>query len=131
MMVPNRRDTLKLGLGFGAALTSGAASLAAAEDFFHGKTVRLLVAAQPGGSYDLTARILSEFIGNYIPGKPTFVVQNMVGAGGLTMTNYLYNAAPKDGTVCGLPLNSVFLEPSLRLLSREGGQANFDLSKIN
>jgi tripartite-type tricarboxylate transporter receptor subunit TctC len=130
MSVMDRRRFLEV-LGAGAALIASQSPSRADTDFFQGKTIRLLVAAQTGGGYDLTARVVAEFMGNHIPGKPSFVVQNMPGAGGLTMTKYLYNVAPKDGTVTGMPLNSLFLEPSLHLLSREGGNADFNLEKLN
>jgi tripartite-type tricarboxylate transporter receptor subunit TctC len=47
------------------------------------------------------------------------------------MMNYLYNRAPRDGTVMGVPLNGVVLEPTLKLLSRNGGSANFDIDKMS
>ena len=65
-----------------------------------------------------------------IPGNPSVVVENMPGAGSLVMMNYLYNRAPRDGTVFGLPLNGVLLEPTLKLMSRAGGSANFDIDKM-
>ena len=55
----------------------------------------------------------------------------MAGAGSLAMMNYLYNRAPRDGTVMGVPLNGVVLEPTLKLLSRNGGSANFDIDKMS
>ena len=68
-------------------------------DFYRGKTVNIVVGYGPGGGYDLFARILARFIGNYIPGKPAVTVQNMPGAASLRATNYLATVAPKDGTV--------------------------------
>ena len=35
------------------------------------------------------------------PGAPRFIVQNMPGAGHMLATNWLYNLAPRDGTVWG------------------------------
>lgn len=70
-------------------------------NFYKGKTLTLLVGYGPGGGYDTYARILARFIGKYVPGHPNVVVQNMPGAGSLRATNYLYNIAPKDGTVIG------------------------------
>jgi tripartite-type tricarboxylate transporter receptor subunit TctC len=81
-----------------------AAGMAHAQDlasFYKGKTVTLLVGYGPGGGYDTYARILARFIGKYIPGRPNVVVQNMPGAGSLRAANFLYNVAPKDGTVIG------------------------------
>ena len=56
------------------------------------------VGSESGGGYDAYARLLTRHIGQYIPGHPTFIVQNMPGGGGLRVTNHLYNIAPKDGT---------------------------------
>ena len=53
-------------------------------------------------SYDTYARVLAEHIGRHIPGNPKSVVVNMEGAGSLRLANWLYNAAPKDGTVFGI-----------------------------
>src|SRR5436853_3855399 len=72
---------------------------AAAQDFYRGKTVTILVGFSPGGGFDLNARVLARHIGRHIPGNPTVVVQNMVGAASLQSVNYLDLGAPKDGTV--------------------------------
>jgi tripartite-type tricarboxylate transporter receptor subunit TctC len=79
----------------------------AAQDFYAGKTVNIVVGSAPGGSYDLYARIVGRHIGKYIPGNPTFVVQNMPGANSKLMAGHVYNIAAKDGTVLGAPLNTV------------------------
>ena len=71
----------------------------AQSDFYAGKTVRLIVGASAGGGYDLYARTLAPFISAHLPGKPTVIVQNMPGGGGLTSVLFLDASAPKDGTV--------------------------------
>jgi tripartite-type tricarboxylate transporter receptor subunit TctC len=106
------------------------ASAAPADDFFRGKTIRLLIGTTPGAGYDLIARVLAQHIGRMIPGNPSVVAENMPGAGSLVMMNFLYNRAPRDGTVFGLPLNGVLLEPTIKLMSRAGGSANFDIDKM-
>jgi tripartite-type tricarboxylate transporter receptor subunit TctC len=84
-----------------AALTSpGAADPVA--DFYTGKQIRLVVGFTSGGTYDLYARLLARFMGEHIPGKPTFIVQNMPGAGSRLAANWLYTAAPKDGTAMAI-----------------------------
>jgi tripartite-type tricarboxylate transporter receptor subunit TctC len=124
----------------GSALLCGAAVASvprrslgqpAIENFFRGKSIRMLVGTSAGGGYDLVARLLAAHMGDHIPGHPAFVVENMAGAGSLAMMNYLYNRAPRDGTVMGVPLNGVVLEPTLKLLSRNGGSASFDIDKMN
>lgn len=70
-----------------------------AEDFYKGKIFTIIVGYSPAGGFDTYARVLSRHIGNHIPGNPTVIVQNMVGAGSLTSVRYLNMTAPKDGTV--------------------------------
>src|SRR4051794_27550197 len=71
----------------------------AQSDFYAGKTIRLVVGASAGGGYDLYARAIAPFLSAHIPGKPTVIVQNMPGGGGLTSVLFLDANAPKDGTV--------------------------------
>jgi tripartite-type tricarboxylate transporter receptor subunit TctC len=84
---------------------TGAASAAPTQDqvaaFYRGKTVKIIVGYTPGGGYDTYARTLSAHIGRHIPGNPTVIVENMDGAGSIKALNYIYTAAPKDGTVFG------------------------------
>ena len=90
------------------------------EDFYRGKTINLVISTPPGGEYDLHGRLIGRFIGRHIPGTPTVVAQHMGGGGGVVMANYLYNIAPRDGTVLGvhnkaLPASQVMGEPSLKV----------------
>jgi tripartite-type tricarboxylate transporter receptor subunit TctC len=78
---------------------STAALPAHSADFYAGKTINLVVGSGAGGGFDTYARFLARFYGHHIPGGPNVIVQNMPGAGGLTATGYVYNVAPKDGTV--------------------------------
>jgi tripartite-type tricarboxylate transporter receptor subunit TctC len=73
----------------------------AVADFYKGKVVSLVIGYGSGGGYDVYGRLVATHLGKYIPGNPTVVVQNMPGAGSLRSVNYLYNNAPKDGTVIG------------------------------
>src|SRR5919199_3080100 len=85
-----------------ALLTAVAASAAQAQspaDFYKGKTVELYIGYSVGGGYDVYARLLARYMGKHIPGSPTIVPKNMEGAGSLRLTNWLYNVAPKDGSV--------------------------------
>lgn len=70
-------------------------------EVFEGKTVSLLVSSDPSGGYDTYTRLLAPYLQKYLPGKPTIVVQNMPGAGGLKVTQYMYSVAEKDGTKIG------------------------------
>jgi len=79
-----------------------AARADAVADFYKGKTVNVYVGYAAGGGYDQYGRLLAGFIGKHIPGNPAVVVKNMPGAGSATLANFLYNAAPKDGTAFGI-----------------------------
>jgi tripartite-type tricarboxylate transporter receptor subunit TctC len=70
-------------------------------DFYHGKSVILMVGSEAAGISDIDGRLLARYLGKYMPGRPSVVVQNMPGAGGLALANHLYNVAPKDGLVIG------------------------------
>jgi tripartite-type tricarboxylate transporter receptor subunit TctC len=70
-------------------------------EFYRGKRVRIVAGHVPGSAGDAHARLLARHLGQHIPGAPTVIVQNMPGAGSLVATNYLYAAAPADGTVIG------------------------------
>jgi tripartite-type tricarboxylate transporter receptor subunit TctC len=100
------------------------------EDFYRGKTMTMLIGGSVGVSYDFVGRAIAAHMGAHIPGNPAFVVENMPGATGLIMTNHLYNRARRDGTVIGMPNTNVIFEPTLKLLSREGGSVQFDLEKF-
>jgi tripartite-type tricarboxylate transporter receptor subunit TctC len=74
---------------------------ALAHPFYDGKIVRILVGFAPSGGFDTYARAIGQHLGKHIPGNPTIIVDNMPGAGGLMMTNHLYNVAKPDGLTIG------------------------------
>src|SRR5215468_11173405 len=78
---------------------AGPASSQGVADFYRGKTIRLVVGYSAGGGHDANARLLARFIGQYIPGAPRIVVQNMPGASSLRALQFLDSSAPTDGTV--------------------------------
>jgi len=98
------------------ASVAGAAALLwppqapAAEDFFAGKQIEVIVGSAVGGGYDAYARFLARHMGRFIPGTPTFVVKNMPGAGGRIAANYLATRAPRDGTSFGIFQNTLTLD---------------------
>lgn len=77
-------------------------------EFYRNKTVRLVVGYAPGGGYDFYARTVARYIGKYIPGNPSFVVDNMPGAGSLASANHLYRIAKADGLTVGHFSGSLF-----------------------
>ncbi|MFQ5918160.1 MAG: Bug family tripartite tricarboxylate transporter substrate binding protein [Candidatus Binatia bacterium] len=69
---------------------------------FAGKTIRILIGYPPGGGHDLEARVMARTLPKYLPGKPSIIVQNMPGAGGMIQAAYTYNLAKADGLTIGL-----------------------------
>jgi len=92
---------LRCAIGLCLGLSIVHAPIAAAQDFYKDKTIRFIVGQAAGGGYDTYTRTLARFIGRYIPGSPTTVVDNMTGAGSLVAANYLYNTAKPDGLTIG------------------------------
>ena len=102
-----------------------AASQQSVEDFYRGKKIDLIIGYSPGGTYDLYARLVARYLGNYIPGKPLIVPRNMPGAGSRTAATWVYNVAPKDGTVLATA------DQSLSLQQAAGDKRiNFDTTKF-
>ncbi len=69
--------------------------------YYQGKTVRLIVSSTAGSNYDLYGRLVAQYIGKHIPGKPEVVVQNMPGGGNIVGANYVYSVAKPDGLTFG------------------------------
>jgi len=84
-----------------------------AEDFYKGRSINLIIATATGGGYDTYARLVARHLGRHIPGQPTIVPQNMPGAAGIRAANYLYAAAPKDGTAIGMLDQATYLDQVL------------------
>jgi tripartite-type tricarboxylate transporter receptor subunit TctC len=82
-------------------LAAGVAPALAQDAYFKDKQIRLIVGSAPGGGYDTYGRLFAQHMRRHIPGNPNIIVQNMPGAGSLVLGNYLYNVAPRDGTVFG------------------------------
>jgi tripartite-type tricarboxylate transporter receptor subunit TctC len=82
-------------------LLTASANAQTPAEFYKGKQLTMITSASVGGGYDQYARLLAKHMPRFIPGNPTIVVQNMPGADGIRAANYLYNVAPKDGTVIG------------------------------
>ncbi len=110
--------TLSLCLG-------GVARADAIADFYKGKTVSIVVGHEAGTGFDVYSRVLIRHMGKYIPGNPTMIVQNMQGASGVVAGNWLYNIAPKDGTIMATFVQTVPLEPMYG-----NGQARYEPSKF-
>jgi putative tricarboxylic transport membrane protein len=96
----------------------------AAEPFYQGKTLRVIVASAAGGGSDIVARLMMRHLPRHIPGNPTVVVENMPGAGEIIGTNYVYGKAKSDGLTAlfatGTPINQLIELPGIE----------FDITKM-
>ncbi len=112
-----------------ACLTVAAANVARADDvaeFYKGKQIHWILSAGEGGGYSSYARAFAPYLSAHLPGKPTIVVQNMPGGGGIRAMNHLTSAAPRDGTTIGLVHSSVPFAPLYGI-----GGAKFDPREVN
>jgi tripartite-type tricarboxylate transporter receptor subunit TctC len=108
---------------------SDAARAQPAEEFFRGKKeFNLITSSSAGGGYDQYSRLVARHMSKYLPGNPNIIVQNMVGGGGIRAANYIYNVAPKDGTVFSLIDRGM---PTAPLLYGDKSQARFDAVKFS
>ena len=95
-------------------------------NFYAGAKINVVIGLGSGGAYDIHARLLARHMGKHIEGSPVLVPQNMTGAGGLVMANWLYNIAPKDGATFGTLANTM---PALQVVGGAGVQ--FDARKFS
>jgi tripartite-type tricarboxylate transporter receptor subunit TctC len=94
----------------GACLGAVAAN-AQSEGYYKGKQVVIAVGGTAGGGIDIGARMMSRYIGKYLPGEPNVQVQLMPGAGGVRLVEHLYQIAPKDGSYIGAFATGPIIEP--------------------
>ena len=98
----------------------------AQENFYQGKTVRIIVGYQAGDTHDLWSRAYARHMGKHVPGNPNFVVQNMPGAGSMVAANHIYNVAKPDGLTLGS------IAPGLYLAQLTGSrEVKFDWAKFS
>jgi tripartite-type tricarboxylate transporter receptor subunit TctC len=106
--------------------TTGPAYAQSVEQFYKGRQVTIVVGSAPGGINDISARFVARYLGRYIPGNPSIVVQNQPGAGGIAAANRLYNVFEHDGSVIAK------LERAVPMLAVQGDpNVNFDPAKFN
>jgi tripartite-type tricarboxylate transporter receptor subunit TctC len=97
----------------------------AQSSFYAGKTITVVAGVSAGSAYDLYARLMAQHMGKHIPGNPTFVVQNMTGAGSIIGANYLYNVSKPDGLSIGAIQPSIFFN---QLMNQK--EVKFDWGKF-
>ena len=81
--------------------------------FYKGKTLDMIVGYAAGSSNDIAAREVAKYLPKYLPGSPNMVTRNMPGAGSFSAGNYIYNIAPKDGTVFGLLAPTIAIDEKM------------------
>src|SRR5919107_1761012 len=90
--INNLRSNLALSLAWLVWLACPTTALPQA-NFYQGKTIRFVVAYEPGGGFDVYTRTIARHFGKHVPGNPTTIVENMTGAVGMIAANYIYNQA--------------------------------------
>jgi tripartite-type tricarboxylate transporter receptor subunit TctC len=118
------RAGVAVGIAAVILLSSVPARAQQVAEFYRGKTLRMLIGYGPGGGYDIYGRLVAEFLPRHLPGNPTIVAQNMPGAGSFLAAKYMYDVAPKDGTVLGS------LAQTLALDSMTNTNAKLDVAKM-
>ncbi len=108
-----------------ALLFAASSALAATDEFYKGKVIRIVVGFSAGGGFDTYARSLSRYMGKYIPGNPTLIVENMPGAGSLIAANHIFRVAKPDGLTIGAFNGNQILA---QLIGAQG--INFDARKM-
>lgn len=101
----------------GLLLVTGQSAVGAQD--YKDKTLTIIVGYSPGGSFDLYARVLARYIGRYLPGNPTRIVENMTGAGGMIAANHLYNRVKPDGMTIGAWASPLVLQ---QIMGNEAAQ---------
>jgi tripartite-type tricarboxylate transporter receptor subunit TctC len=111
--------------GLALLLAVPGAAAQSAEEFYRNRRIDLIVATTPGGGVDLIGRIFARAMPRYLPGNPSITVKNMPGGGGIEAANFLYNLAPKDGSVFAMVLQGIAFLP---LFGEK--QARYDATKF-
>jgi tripartite-type tricarboxylate transporter receptor subunit TctC len=109
-----------------AVLPISATNAQSPAEFYRNKTIDMAIGYSAGGGYDLYARLIARHLGNHIPGSPLLAPKNMDGAGSLILANWLYGAAPRDGSAIGAVSRGAAFGP---LLGEIGAQ--FDATKFS
>jgi len=126
--LPVERSQARAAIVLAVSLLFGGISTVKAEDvaaFYAGKQITFVAPTSAGGGFDLYSRLFAESVRKFIPGQPSVIVQNMPGAGGMRAAGYVFNVAPKDGTVIGMPLANIPLSEALEPTAARYQSAKF------
>ena len=108
-----------------AAFVAGPAVADDVAEFYKGRQVDMLIGSGAGGGYDTYSRGLAQHMGRHIPGSPNIVPKNMPGGASIKAANYMYNVAPKDGSVFAAVFNTLPFAP---VVGKKGPK--FDIHKF-
>lgn len=108
-----------------AAFVAGPAVADDVAEFYKGRQVDMLIGSGAGGGYDTYSRVLAQHMGRHIPGSPNIVPKNMPGGASIKAANYMYNVAPKDGSVFAAVFNTLPFAP---VVGKKGPK--FDIHKF-
>lgn len=116
MKIQDRRSLLTMVMALACA---GTAQVSAA-DTFPTKPIRIIVTSAPGGSVDVTTRVVAKEMGDRL-GQPV-IIENRVGAGGLVGIRAV-KASPADGYTLLASVNTIAVQQAV---SRDPG---YDVAK--
>src|SRR5262245_41167580 len=125
-VVKSISDLRVLIFGLCALLLALSSSVHAQDNFFQGKSIRVIRGGQPGDLYDLWTRHIATYLGKHVPGSPSIMVQNMPGAGSVIAANYVYNVAKPDGLTLGSINPGIYMD---QLIGRK--EVQYDWAKFN
>jgi tripartite-type tricarboxylate transporter receptor subunit TctC len=123
----DRRSLIKL---LGASLLTSAHGAARAEEEFPSHPVRLIVPFAPGGSVDISARIVSNYLQEEL--GQAVVVENHTGAGGRVGAQFVASS-PADGytLLVGSSGSTTALEAIVKTLSFEIERDFVPIAQLN
>jgi len=109
------RITGSIGALLAAATSMAAATVQAqsAAEFYGKNEITMVIGYNPGGTYDLYARLVAKHLGKHIPGNPNIIPKNVPGVGGIKAANFLYKQAARDGATIGVLSQNVALQQVL------------------
>jgi tripartite-type tricarboxylate transporter receptor subunit TctC len=97
-----RRVAMPLSTILATLCIVGGAGASRADDYYKDKQITLILGYNPGGGYDLHARLVANALPRHIPGNPKIILRHMPGAGSVIAANFLHGQSSDDGLTIGL-----------------------------